>query len=255
MTTRLQRERAIPVEEVDSRIDDEFVNHVWREARPKQPMPADFPRHCRSCVRAYLEEVSRPSQGELSLALRRLYDRLIPAIESHDMEPAARALEQTPSHVLAEFCRRSPSKIPSADDLRQAGRGIDFAKDLLGMCISGAEIVPGRRRPNGKRSRPRLKVLPRYNQSRGYPRQQAEMMLVRSLGEFFYNRNGKFPGLTSHGGRFAPDAGPFAHIVASILNRCGVYGIDPIKLVRRCLAELPKADTLSPKKGPVGDRA
>jgi hypothetical protein len=81
------------------------------------------------------------------------------------------------------------------------------------------------------------------------------MMLVRSLGEYFYNRKGKFPGLTSHGGRFAPNAGPFARLVARILGRCGVNGINPVKLIRRCLLEIPKADVLSSKKGPVGNRA
>jgi len=80
------------------------------------------------------------------------------------------------------------------------------------------------------------------------------MMLVRSLGEYFYNRKGKFPGLASHGGRFAPKAGHFAHLVTAILDRCGV-NVNAVKLLRRCLREIPKPDTLSPRKGPVGNLA
>jgi hypothetical protein len=122
------------------------------------------------------------------------------------------------------------------------------ARDLLGTCVRGAAIVPGRRRPNGRRSRPTLRILPRYLQRRGQPRHEAESLLVRSLLEFFYNRDGKFPGLTSHGGYFAPDAGPFAHLVASILEQCGIKSINSTKLIQRCLSELPKRDPLSPNK-------
>ena len=250
MTTRLQRERIIPVGDVDVHFDDAFVATMWREAHPKQPMmPAYYPSQLRSSARAYVELASRPSLGELGIELKRLHDSLIRAIEALDLERAAAALEQTPRRVVEELRRRVPGGISSPDDLRRPGCGIECAKDLLGWCVSGAEIVPGRRRPNGRRSRSTLRILPHFRQRRGYPRQEAEMMLVRSLGEFFYNRDGKFPGLASHGGRFAPNAGPFAYLVGSVLDRCGVSGVNPIKLVQRCLSELPKPDTLSPKKG------
>ena len=253
MTTRLQREHLIPVEEVDARIDDDFVARIWHEAYPKQPLPDDLPSHVRSCARAYLGFASIPSRGELGLGLRQLHDRLTPAIKAHDGERAAEAFEQTPGGVLAELQRHFPG-IPSADDLRRPDRGIECAKDLLGCCVSGADIVPGRRRPGGRQSPPGLRILPRYRQRRGYPPQEAEMMLVRSLGEYFYNRKGKFPGLASHGGRFAPKAGHFAHLVTAILDRCGV-NVNAVKLLRRCLREIPKPDTLSPRKGPVGNLA
>jgi hypothetical protein len=81
----------------------------------------------------------------LGLGLKQLHDRLTPPIEAHDGERAAEAFEQTPGGVLAELQRHFPG-IPSADDLRRPDRGIECAKDLLGCCVSGADIVPGRRR-------------------------------------------------------------------------------------------------------------
>jgi hypothetical protein len=239
----------IPVETVDDRFDDEFADRLWREAHPRQALPSKFASHLRTCARAYVEMASRPSQGELGQALKQLHDRLIRAVEANDPERAARALEELPHHIRAELSCLPPAGIPSPDDIRNVRSGIGTARDLLGMCASGADIVPGRRRPSGRRSRPTLRILPRYQQRRGHPRHEAERLLVRSLLEFFYNRDGKFPGLTSHGGNYAQSAGPFAHLVVSTLARCGVKSVNAVKLIQRCLAELPKPDPLSPNKG------
>jgi hypothetical protein len=245
MTTRVQRERLISLDRIDAAFDNDFVAETWCNAYPEQALPADFPSHVRSSARAYLELASITSKGELSLALKRLHDCLIPAIETRDRERAARALEQTPENVVSELRRRFPGKVPSPEDIRQPSLSFECAKVLLGSCVRGAEIVPGRRRPGGRQSRPTLKIIPLYKQRRGRPPQEAEMMLVRSLGEYFYNRDKKFPGLLSHGGGFAPDAGPFARLVAAVLVRCGANSVNPIKLVQRCLAELPKMDPAS----------
>src|SRR5690349_7049990 len=118
MTTRAQRQRLISVKDVEARFDDAFVREMWCKAHSKQPLPANFPQHVRSCVRAYLEWASIPSAGEMGLELRHLYDRLIIAVELRDRERAARALEQTPEHVLRELKRRFPGQIPSPADIR-----------------------------------------------------------------------------------------------------------------------------------------
>lgn len=249
MTTRSQRERLISLHDIEARIDDVFVAETWYRAFPKEPLPADFPPHMRSSVRAFAEQALVPSNGEMGIALKKLHDRLIVAIHFSDRERAATAIEQTPKAVLDELRRRSPSPLPAPQDIRDCLRGIDLAKEMLGCCISGAMIVPGRRRPDGRRSRPTLRILPRYRQRRGHPRHEAERTLVRSLGEYFYNRQGNFPGLKSHGGSFDPDAGPFARVVADILARCGVSSVNEIKLIQRCLCELPGRNSLSPNNG------
>src|SRR5690242_19653989 len=154
MTTRAQRQRLISVEDVEARFDNASVRATWCKAHSKQPLPADFSQHVRSCVRAYLEWASMPSAGEMGLELRRLYDRLIIAVELRDRERAARALEQTPEDVLSEMKRRFPGQIPSLADIRRMPvrhlsqrlrlstphDGIDVAKEFLGHCVSGAEV-------------------------------------------------------------------------------------------------------------------
>src|ERR1700720_80734 len=167
MTTRLQRERLKPLTHIDALFEDEFVAEKWARAFPKQPLPADFPNHVRSCVRAYLEFASSPSRGEVGRALTQLHNRLMAAIQLGDREGAAAALEQTPERLLDDLRRRFPGQIPSPEDIRRSLRGINLAKDFLGFCVSAAEIVPGRRRPSGRQSRPTLRILPRYKQRRG----------------------------------------------------------------------------------------
>ena len=170
MTTRLQRERLKPLAQIDGLIDDEFVAGAWSRAYPKQPLPANFPNHARSCVRASLAFALVPSRGEIGRALNQLHNRLMAAIRLDDRERAATALEQMPESVLVYLQHRFPGQIPLPDDIRGSLRGIDLAKASLGFCVAGAEIVPGRLRPSGRQSRPTLRVLPRYKQRPGHPR-------------------------------------------------------------------------------------
>src|SRR5438477_12007642 len=119
MTTRAQRRHLKFVGDIDALFDDDFAANIWSKAFPKEPLSADFPPHVRSSVRSCIVLASVPSHGEMALELRRLYDRLIPAIELGDHERAARALEQTPKDVLDEWKRHVPGQVPSPDDIRR----------------------------------------------------------------------------------------------------------------------------------------
>jgi hypothetical protein len=210
-------------------------------------MPPDFPRALRVCLRAYLETADIPSRGEINKAVAVLYRRLLQAIEADDRDAAATALEKLSEAVRAELHRLTPGGIPIPMQIRDPQHGIERAKELLGCCLAGAEIVPGRKRPDDRRSRPTLKLLPRFTQARGFPPQEAEMLLVRALAEYYRSLNGgRFPRAWAHDRLKA--LSPFERLVGHVLRCCGAAGVNPLNLVRRALEGIRDAE-LSTIKG------
>jgi hypothetical protein len=242
MTTRKQRECLIRLDQVDDVFSDE-VCRGWTDVLPRRrrAMPADLPSAVRVRIRAYLEMARDPSGGEINAAAELLHRQLVKAIEADDWDAAAVALEKVPEPIRAELDRLTPGGIPTPDPLHDPQYGIERAKELLGCCIAGAEIVPGRERANGRRSRPSLQLRPRFKQARGFPRQEAEAMLVRALAEYYRSlHNGRFPRSWTRDP--AKQWSPFECLVGHVLRGCGVSGISPLDLVRRALNEIRDAE-------------
>jgi hypothetical protein len=246
MTTRGQRERLIRLDQLDDVFSDEACRRIWTKMFPRQgrALARDFPRALRVCVRAYLEMARIPSRGEIDTATRVLYRRLLLAIEANDRDAAAAASENMPEAARAELDRLTPGGIPTPMQIRDPQHGIEKAKELLGCCLAGAKIVPGRKRPNNQRSRPTLKLLPRFTQARGFPPQEPEMLLVRALAEYYRSLNGgRFPRAWAHDQSKAWS--PFERLVDDVLRGCGDSRVNTLKLVRRTLDEMRDAE-LSP---------
>jgi len=192
------------------------------------------------CVSAYLETAAIPSRGEINKALAVLYPRLMQAIEAGDREAAA-GLADLPKAVRAELDRLTPGGIPTPLQIRDPQDGIERAKQLLGCCLAGAEIVPGRKRPDNRRSRPTLKLLPRFAQARGFPPQDPETLLGRSLAEYYRSLNGgRFPRAWAHDQSKAWS--PFERLVDHVLRGCGDSRVNTLKLVRRTLDQMRDAE-------------
>ena len=239
MTTRYQRERLIRLDQVDD-VFSNLACQGWTVFR-RRAMPADLPSAVRVCVSAYLEMARDPSAGEINAATRVLYRRLVKAIKANDWDAAAVALEKVPEPIRAKLDRLTPGGIPTPIQIRDPEHGIERAKELLGCCVAGAEIVPGRKRPNDQRSRPTVKLLPRFKQGRGFPRQEAERLLVRSLAEYYRSlHGGDFPRSCAHDG--SKDRSPFERLVGQVLQGCGASRVSTLKLVRRALDEMRYAE-------------
>jgi hypothetical protein len=241
MTTRLQRECLIRLAQADKVFDTEACRPIWAAVFPRRAtdMHSDFPIAVQRCVRAYLETGYDPSAGEMHAATKVLYRGLMQAIEAGDLEAAAMALESVPEPIRRKLDRRTPGGIPTPEQIRHPELRAEGAKELLGCCVMGADIVPGRQRPN-HRSRPRVAVLLRFKQKRGYPRQDAEAMLVRALAEYWRSLNGRFPRSCTRdpGKRMSP----FERLVDEVLRRCGASGVTTLTLVRRTLDEMRDAE-------------
>ena len=90
------------------------------------------------------------------------------AIADDDAKAAASAAEKILQPIRAKLERLTPGGIPTPVQLQDDPQHwMEKAKELLGCCIMGAEIVPARRRANGCQSRPKLKILPRFSRSWG----------------------------------------------------------------------------------------
>jgi hypothetical protein len=250
MTTRKQRERLIRLEDVSTVFADEACLAIWDEAYRQRvgAMPMDFPHALRLRVRCYLEMAQRPSRGEVNSAAVELHCRLYRAIlyknpdaATEALEAGAGALEEVPQPIRDELDRLTPDGIPTPAQLRDPQQGIEKARELLGCCVRGGEIVPGRKRPGGRNSRPKIRLLPRFKQGRGFPRQEAEALLVRSLAEYWRGfNNGGFP--RSWARDLSKPQSPFERLVVGALRRCGVSGVDALGLVRRILNDIRDAE-------------
>src|SRR5215207_6869409 len=96
MTTRLQRECLIPLDQTDKVFGTEACRPIWAAVFPRRAnaMRSDFPIAVQRCVRAYLESGHDPSAGEMHAATKVLYRGLLQAIEADDLKAAAMALER-----------------------------------------------------------------------------------------------------------------------------------------------------------------
>jgi hypothetical protein len=256
MTTRAQRKALIRLEQVEQLFNAETSREIWAAVFPCRvtAMPATFPVDLRLRVREYLRWASTPSRGEIGAAADVLYRQLWIAIAADDLKAAAAAAAVVPEAIRAELDRLTPGGIPTPLQILDPQHGRERAKELLADCIAGAEPGPGRRRPNGGRSRPRFKRLPRFKQNRGFPRQDGEMMLVRSLAEYYRSFNGgKFPRSGAHDRSRNPN--PFERLVDQVLSLCRARGVNALKLVRRALDEIRDCELAANKGRSTGPSA
>ena len=249
MTTRAQRKALIRLDQVEQVFNAETPREIWAAVFPCRvgAIPATFPVDLRLRVREYLRWASTPSRGEIGAAADVLYRPLSMAIEADDLEAAAAAAAAMPEAIRAELDRLTPGGIPTPLQILDPQHGMERAKELLADCRAGAEPRTGRLRPNGGRSRSRFIDLPRFKQNRGFPRQDAEMMLVRSLAEYYRSFNGgKFPRSGAHDR--SRKLNPFERLMDQVLSLCRARGVNALKLVRRALDEIRDCE-LAANKG------
>src|SRR4051794_9839906 len=115
MTTRLQRECLIRLDQTNEGFGTEACHPIWAETFPRRAtgMHSDFPVAVQRCVSAYLETGHDPSAGEMHAAIKVLHRGLMQAIEADDLEAAAMALERVPELIRAKLDRQTPRGIPT----------------------------------------------------------------------------------------------------------------------------------------------
>ncbi len=241
---RKQRARLISPDDVERVFDDSAIQCLAQAARlPRSADLTRFGRSIRAAVHQYLIDANAPQPGEHRAAIASLARKARDALDGKPgaLEATADALEALHPATREMFVEdiAYPMNFPTVRDLRDPVHGRKALSRLWGLCHRGAEWKEGRRRPGGKRSRPRLEPLlvdPRLRWSertQGYtvlgrpPRETELVMLCMHLGDAYWRATGKMPPRRAD----PRTPGPFLRLVREVLRMVGAAHIDAAELV------------------------
>src|SRR5262245_5090548 len=178
-----------------------------------------FARSMRGAVADYARRVHTLSPNEIHREVRALHRTAFRL----DYDRVAILLDRLPSDVRNwldgnamrsgwQSTRGMPARLPSADALRDIARRHEACVLVRQLCTTGGEIVEGRRRGNGRRSRSHKHLLCAPQPSRHFAKRDAELGLIVSLQVSFAIATGRMPALTAH-----PDSPvPLARMVQKV---------------------------------------
>ncbi len=241
---RKQRARLISPDDVERVFDDSAIQCLAQAARlPRSADLTRFGRSIRAAVHQYLIDANAPQPGEHRAAIASLARKARDALDGKPgaLEATADALEALHPATRRMFVEdiSYPMNFPTVRDLRDPVHGRKALSRLWGLCHRGAEWKEGRKRPGGKRSRPRLEPLlvdPRLRWSertqgytvRGRPPRETELvMLCMHLGDAYWRATGKMPPRRAN----PRTPGPFLRLVREVLRMVGAAHIDAAELV------------------------
>jgi hypothetical protein len=123
-------------------------------------------------------------------------------------------------------------QMPTPSDLRDEALRKDACDRVARLCLIGGQLVEGRRRPSGKRSRPVFRPLlyapePRRN----FPRRDAERNFFMWLQIAWLEATGKMPPRTARNPDRSRALGPFARFAKECLKLAGAGHANVVELI------------------------
>ena len=244
LATREQRARLPQPDQTGQLFGAEVVARLARDAGVPDTKIPSFGDGLRCAVEAYLRDARRLDAGKIRDAIeilsRAVEEALYALVELPVMEhpgavgKAIDALAALPTEARAFLDRLASAtrdNIPEPSDLCDSQKQYQALVSLYGLCGSRMEIVPGRKRPGGKRSKARLEIevaSPPVPQNR--PRNWVEFFLCVSLGQLYFDATGRMP----FRGRRVSDRGPFVRLIKDVFSAIGIQ-ISADDLVRSYL--------------------
>jgi hypothetical protein len=188
----------IAEKEIDCIFNAVVIAEMVTDIKAPPDAVTRFGDNVRAAVRAYFAERARTNWKAIGEQIGDLYDLVDRA--HRGSEPAARRvahriclIDQATRNWLERCARRSLS-FPSSERILDRRTRKQAIEQLLSILSYGREQVKGRRRPSGKRSRPRFKTWLRLPQSgRGRPRDLAARELVQQLVLTYAAATGRSP--------------------------------------------------------------
>ena len=207
----------------------------------------------RGAARAYARNVRKPSVNKPHDEIKALYNAVLRRQYNKAASLLAEISPQALAYLKARLDRPGPQraglKLPSPRDLLDTSPGqiyrgrpgglllrssvsrADEACEMIErLCRVGGNVVQGRKRSSGRRSRPTLLPLfPAPKPRQHLPKRQAELIFVGQLAAAWLWATGKLPARTAD--RRAP--GPFARFVRECLRLVGAERANAVKLINR----------------------
>ena len=233
MTTRAQRERLIDDADVDSKFDAAAIARLAQLARLLLVVDlAAFGQSVRNAVRNYLEYAHRPHPGEIREEMKLLRNQARRALKGSEVDLIATMQTLTNLPQMArEHLYKPHHPLPEPADLIDPKQRTEVLRLLIGRTVTHAEWKQGRKRSNGKRSRPTLTEFPAGPPvSAGRPSNSAEVMLCHALGILYERATGRKVALNP---KHKKSPGPFVRLLAEVLSLCGAPQVDAVELVRK----------------------
>jgi hypothetical protein len=229
--------RPIAADDVPRIFDPECINDLAKLAR--LPVGTDLDRllsDVRAAASIYATDVRKPDANKVHHEIEAFYNAAL----GRQCERAASLRKNLSPEALAWFKARldrpgprmAGLRLPSARDFLDTGPARrDHACEMVEtICRIGGEVVEGRMRRSGKRSRPTFRPLLHAPElRRHFPKRDAELDFVASLARAWETATGKPPARTAD--RRAP--GPFARFVRRCLDLIGATDANAIKLINR----------------------
>jgi len=196
----------IAISDVEGVFNDEIVKELAQTL--KLPADADIARFARSIrisARIFLEEENKLSFPQLRAAMERLYRLNTRAEDGNDRtaQALARAVEAMPADVrqwLLSCPRPHARNIPTATEILSPPTRQSAVERFRLILSWGGTVVPGRKRPGGRRSRSFIKPRLRLPEpiERGRPPGEAEREFVQWLALDYVEATGRSPPRTAH---------------------------------------------------------
>lgn len=154
--SQTRRARIVAEQDVDSLFDDNRIRSM--ALAYKLPATTDlsvFGAAVRDAARIFAREVRSPNRNELHDEISNLHK----LADRKRFEPLAAALERLTPEARELLSTHPADKLPSPDALRRVDQRDAACDAIAALCRYGGTILPGRRRPGGKRSRPVFEPL------------------------------------------------------------------------------------------------
>jgi hypothetical protein len=221
-------------------LNDGRIRQVLRDALSKQPSNFDFAlfaKGVRKSACCYLEAIAEPTARQLRDELVTLYCAIERALKTsadhHYDEVASRlqALSESAWEILD--CGWTPA--PRPDAIRNTQEREKACRELFGRCAAGGCFKEGRRRANGRRSRPTFQIDFKPALRRGQARRNAAMFFIFGVRLAFINAGGTAPRTAREyeSRHHAPCPGPFVRMVQLLLDMLSPKRVSAVEQINR----------------------
>lgn len=284
MSTRKSRNRIIDLNDVDRIFNSEKMQSLMKTAKIDPLYENQFVDGLHRSIRSYLEMAKRLDRGEIRDAISELGQCIFQALLSNrdeDIERAAVTFSKLPIEAteilerLASGTRalktakgeaararwhkqlrmnNRPDRVmplgasrifPTPNEIRDPRTSHDALNFLYGICTMGVSVVPGRKRPGGRRSRSTLRVeyvpgarvrfskkrpFKPVREPRGRTTNAAEILFCALVGQLYFELTGREPRRWRLDRKIGT-RGPFVALMTEIVPLIGA-GVSAERLVR-----------------------